>query len=133
MRLRQFRFHEPLKTILNQNKTCRKWASFACFVFAVKHAKLAHFLHVSFWFRIVLRGSWKRNCRSLTLFRLVLLILASLEFCFACFSFSFGLFRIFFVSQNLETLLDYSSETNKNVAWKLCCPAKKSARGLKIC
>jgi hypothetical protein len=37
-------------------------------------------------------------------FRLVLLSLASLEFCFASLSFSFSLFLIFFISCLLETL-----------------------------
>jgi hypothetical protein len=36
---------------------------------------------------------------------LVLLSLASLDFCFASFLFHFVLFRIFFVSFHLETLL----------------------------
>jgi hypothetical protein len=35
----------------------------------------------------------------------VSLSLASLEFCFASFLFSFALFHIFFVSRNLETLI----------------------------
>jgi hypothetical protein len=45
VRMTQFRLHEPLKTILNQKETCEK---------------RAHFLHVSFWFRMVLRGSYKQ-------------------------------------------------------------------------
>jgi hypothetical protein len=57
-----------------------------------KHAKLAHFSHVSLWFRMVLRSSSKQNCGILTLFRLVSLSLARLEFCFASFSLRFAYF-----------------------------------------
>jgi hypothetical protein len=60
------------KSKLKRLSETSQWASFACFAFAVKHTKLAHFPHVLFWFRMVLRGSWKRNCHILTLFRLVL-------------------------------------------------------------
>jgi hypothetical protein len=31
VRMPQFRLHEPLKTILNQKETRKKWASFASF------------------------------------------------------------------------------------------------------
>jgi hypothetical protein len=89
VRIPQFRLHEQYKTC----KTCE-----------AKHAKLANFSHVSLWFRIVLYGSCKRNCGLLTLFRLVLLIIASLEFVFAYFLFRFALFRIFFVKRKRDTL-----------------------------
>jgi hypothetical protein len=68
-----------------------------------KHAKTSHFPHVSFWFRMVVHEGFMKA--KLPQSHFVLLSLASLEFCFASFSFSFTLFRIFFDSQNLETIV----------------------------
>jgi hypothetical protein len=48
--------------------------------------------HVSLWVRMVLYGSCKRNCGILTLFRLVSLSIASLEFFFRIF---FAYFHFF--------------------------------------
>jgi hypothetical protein len=101
VRLWQFCFHELLTTILNKRKHVKKWAVF-CYL--QENTKMAHFFACFVLFRMVGRGSWKQNCRSLTWFCIVSLSLVSLEFCFASFSFSFTLFCIFFVLFHLETL-----------------------------
>jgi hypothetical protein len=67
-----------------------------------KYAKSEPVSHVSLCFRIVLYGSCKRI---LTLFRLILLSIASLEFVFASFLLRFGSFRIFFVKRKRDTLV----------------------------
>jgi hypothetical protein len=41
------------------------------FRFKAKHAKIANFSHVYFWFRMVLRRLCKPNCGILTFFGLI--------------------------------------------------------------
>jgi hypothetical protein len=96
MRIRQFRLHEPLKTVLNQTKHAKSEPVSHVFFFEAKHAKLAHFLDVSFWFTMILKGSCNRNCGNLTLFRLVLDPLASLKFFLHLFCFVSLRFASFF-------------------------------------
>jgi hypothetical protein len=60
-RMTQFRLHEPPQNHSKPKRIMRKVSQFRMFRFKAKQAKLAHFSHVSFWFRSIFRGSSKRN------------------------------------------------------------------------
>jgi hypothetical protein len=70
----------------------------------------------------------KGNNAKLPHFPFVLFSLASLEFCFASYSFSFALFRIFSVSRNLATL-----DTAQLGTWKFASRLSFASKEFAFC